>query len=53
MYDADYRISSFKRRSVCLILGHLGAAFISKIKIEKNEIFCQFITIRYFLNHAV
>ena len=28
-------------------------AFISKIKMEENEIMCQFKTIRYFLNHAV
>ena len=70
MYDFMYRISSFKRRGVYLILGLLGAAFIrvrpllessvfrraafnSKIKIEENEIMCQFKTIRYFLNHVV
>ena len=29
------------------------AVFISKIKIEENEIMCQFKTIRYFLNHRV
>ena len=27
-------------------------AFISKIKIEENEIICQFKTIKYFLNHV-
>ena len=48
-----YRISSFKRRGVYLIVGLLGAAFISKIKMEENEIMCQFKKIRYFLNHAV
>ena len=49
----EYPISSFKRRGVYLILGLLGAAFMSKTKIEENEIMCQFKTIRYFLNHAV
>ena len=29
------------------------AVFISRIKIEENEIMCQFKAIRYFLNHAV
>ena len=48
-----YRISSFKRRGVYLILGLLGAVFISKIKIEKDEIMCPFKTIRYFLNHVM
>ena len=57
-----YRISSFKRRGVYLILGLLGliercvhkrVSFISKIKIQENEIMCQFKTIRYFLNHVV
>ena len=51
--EKDYRISSFKRGGVYLVLGFLGAAFISKIKIEEDEIMCQFKAIRYFLNHAV
>ena len=29
------------------------AAFMSKIKIEENEIMCQFKIIRYFSNHSV
>ena len=44
----QYRILSFKRHGVYLILGLLGAvfmAFISKTKIEKSEIMCQFKTI--------
>ena len=41
----NYSSSSFKRSSVYLILGLLDAAFISKIKIEENEIMCQFKTI--------
>ena len=47
-----YRVSSFIRRGVYLILGLLGAAFISKIKIEGNETMCQLKVIRYFLNYA-
>ena len=48
-----YRISSFKRRGVYLLLRLLGAAFISKIRIEENEIMCQLKTIRYFLSHVM
>ena len=48
-----YHIPSFKRSGVYFILGLLGVAFILKIKIEENEIMCQFKTIRYFLKHAV
>ena len=48
-----YRISSFKCRGVLFVLALLGEAFISRIKIEENEIMCQFKAIRYFLNHAV
>ena len=57
-----YLISSFKRHGVYLILGLLGAAliskikmketgaaFISEIKIEENEIMCQFKTNKIFL----
>ena len=51
--NLDYRISSFERRGFYLILGLLGAAFISKITIEEAEIVCQFKTVRYFLNHVV
>ena len=43
-----YRVSSFKRRGVYLILKLLGAAFISKIKIEENETMYQIKTVRYF-----
>ena len=39
----------------CLLEGgvYKRAVFDSKIKIEENEIMCQFKTIRYFLNHAL
>ena len=36
-FECAYRISSFKCRGVCLILGLLGAAFISKIKNDIPE----------------
>ena len=36
-----YSISSFKLGGVYFILGLLGTAFISNIKIEENEIMCQ------------
>ena len=44
----NFCISSFKRRGV-----YKKAAFISKIKIEENDIMCQFITIRYFVNYKL
>ena len=53
MKSTKYRIFSFKRRGVYLILELLGAAFILKTKIEENEIMCQFKTIRHFLNYEV
>ena len=55
----QYRISSFKRCGVYLILGLLvmafnkRVAFVSKIKIEENKIMCQFKRIRYSLNHVM
>ena len=52
-FEMVYCVSSFKRRGVYLILGLLGAAFISKVKIQENEIMCQSKTIRYFLHYAV
>ena len=60
-----YRISSFKTPLRLFNFGTLGAAFnrergvykraafISKTKVEENEIMHQFKTIRYFLHHAV
>ena len=41
----NHRISSIKRRSVYLTLRRSGARFISKIKIEENEIIFQLKTI--------
>ena len=47
-----HRISSFKRHGVYLILGLLVRRLFQGVKIEENEVMCQFKAIRYFLNHA-
>ena len=49
MENKMYRISCFKHRGIYLIMALLCAAFISRIKVEENEIMCHFKAIRHFL----
>ena len=51
--NGAYRFPLLNAAFGLFISGLSGRAFISKIKIEENEIMCQFKTMRYFLNYVV
>ena len=38
-FKMQYRISSFKRRGVYLILGLLGAAFVGELRLVEGDVY--------------